>query len=239
MASALRRQLTESADAAAADAQRRAARAAARAEELCSAIPPRKASRRELRAEALAAATAAAAAAAQSDELQTSVGQRTGTLEGTALAYALAMQLRQSGTFDEVGWLPGGWHVAHFVHGTPTLPLRMLSAGTPPPTMSARPWQRGLRNDQLADCDAPCCSTQGIIHDVHALSCPPLSLCKCHLSALQGEPAKAWGGVDHAPPSGRDTALGSAVAPVPLGVAEPMPSVPSVAQQAAVVAPSA
>lgn len=104
MAAALQRQLVDSAQAAAADAQRRAARAATPADEPGSAIPPRKPSRRLLREQARAAAVAAAAAAAaQSEELQAAIGRRAGPLNGAALACALAVQLRQSDTFDEVG----------------------------------------------------------------------------------------------------------------------------------------
>lgn len=44
---------------------------------------------------------AAAAAAAQSEELQAAIGRRAGPLNGAALACALAVQLRQSDTFDE------------------------------------------------------------------------------------------------------------------------------------------
>ncbi len=110
-AAALQRQLAESAEAAAADAQRRAARSAAPAVEPGNAIPPRKPSRRLMLAEARAAASAAAAAAAaQSEKLQAAICKRTGALDGAALASALAVQLRQSGTFDEVGSPPGCVH---------------------------------------------------------------------------------------------------------------------------------
>ncbi|KAL4425298.1 hypothetical protein ABPG75_009314 [Micractinium tetrahymenae] len=104
MASALQHQLAKSAEAAAAEAQRRAARPAVPAEEPSSEIPLRKPSRRALRAgaEARAAAEAAATAtSAQIEELQAAVRRQAGALGRAALAAALAVQLRQSGTMDE------------------------------------------------------------------------------------------------------------------------------------------
>lgn len=109
LAAALQRQLTKSAEATAAQAARKL-RAASAQPTRSSAIPPRKESRRAARAaQAAADAAAAAQAAERSEAAQAELRMRLASMDEATLTSALRVQLRQSGTFDEVRCQHSWW----------------------------------------------------------------------------------------------------------------------------------